>query len=129
SPSCARLMSASSSSPPGTVSDYFNQELPGRDARLPPMTPLFALLSLVNGLTEHDPFRAVADRMRPEVVLLRSRALLGVRGQEDAAPVQAELTGSGVLIGKGLALGSLHLAVLPDVEGKLSPVESVEILV
>ena len=56
------------------------------------MTPLFALLALVNGLTEHDPFRAVADRMRPEVVLLRSRALLGVRGQEEAAPVQAELT-------------------------------------
>jgi S1-C subfamily serine protease len=92
------------------------------------MKPLLALLCLVNGLTEHDPFRAVADRMRSDVVQLRARALLGMRGVEGAA-METELTGSGVLIGKGLAVANLHLAVLPDFEGNLAAVESVEIVV
>ena len=91
------------------------------------MKPLLALLCLVNGLTDHDPFRAVAARMRPDVVQLRARALLGVRGQEGVH--EAQLTGSGVLVGNGLAVANLHIAVLPDIQGRLAPVESVEIVV
>ena len=94
------------------------------------MNALFALLCSVNGLTGFDPFKAVADRMRPEVVQLRSRALLGVRGEQGAIDVrETELIGSGVLVGGGLAIANLHLAVLPDIEGKLAPVESIVIVV
>ncbi|HEX9577125.1 MAG TPA: serine protease [Myxococcales bacterium] len=94
------------------------------------MKSLLALLCFVTGLEQPDPFRAVAERMREDVVQLRARALLGVRGQDGRITKgEAELTGSGVLIGKGLAVANLHLAVLPDAEGRLAPVESVEIVV
>jgi hypothetical protein len=77
-----------------------------------------------------EALREVADRMQAQVVQLRARATVVVRnGDGEVVPREASLSGAGVLIGNGLALASLHLAVLPAASGGLESVDRIDVAV
>jgi hypothetical protein len=74
--------------------------------------------------------RAVADRVEEQVVQIHSRATLAVRNAlGELEPRTASLAGAGVLIGNGLALASLHVALLAGADGALAQVDQIAIAV
>jgi S1-C subfamily serine protease len=73
---------------------------------------------------------AVANRQHNQVVKLRTRAVVAQRAAAGKLAVQVlGAEASGVLVGEGLVLTALHLVALPGADGRLQPVEDIEVLV
>lgn len=74
-------------------------------------------------------FKAVADRLHSSVIGIRARAVVPLPAGSDAQQaVQSEVFGTGVLIGDGLAITTLH-TVADLVAGKVTARSDIEALV
>ena len=72
-------------------------------------------------------FKAVADRLHSTVIAVRARAELTVPGSDEQDSVQTPTFGTGVLIGDGLAVTTLH-SVGSVVPGKTTAWKDIEVL-
>jgi hypothetical protein len=78
----------------------------------------------------HDPalaFRPIADKVHGMVIGVRGFVAVSSDGGE---PTVETLThGTGALLGKGIAVTTLHAVALPSPEGRMTPLPRVEVLV
>ena len=91
-----------------------------------------AMAAVVPSLPLNSPvaMRAVAGRVQPLVVAVRSQALfaIGARGGP-SEQYEAVSEASGVLVGEGLVVTTLHAVALPGSDGQPRPVSEVQVVV
>jgi len=73
-------------------------------------------------------WKAVADRLHSTVIEVRGRAASPTRA-EGALEMETVSFGTGVLIGNGLAVTTLHAVAQPSASGKMIPLQDVQVLV
>ena len=73
-------------------------------------------------------WKAVADRLHSTVIEVRGRAASPARA-EGALEMETVSFGTGVLIGNGLAVTTLHAVAQPSASGKMIPLQDVQVLV
>jgi len=72
-------------------------------------------------------WKAVADRLHSTVIEVRGRAAAPARA-EGALEMETVSSGTGVLIGNGLAVTTLHAVAQPSASGKMIPLQDVQVL-
>jgi S1-C subfamily serine protease len=73
--------------------------------------------------------KQVADRLHSTVIEVRGRALVSSAGDGAQEAHETVSHGTGVLVGEGLAITTLHAVALPSASGKMTPVREVQVLV
>ena len=66
-------------------------------------------------------WKAVADKLHSTVIEVRGLAPPPTRGPEGAQEMETVTFGTGVLIGSGLAITTLHAVAQPSASGKMIP--------
>jgi S1-C subfamily serine protease len=74
-------------------------------------------------------WKAVADRLHSTVIEVRGRAAPSTPGPEGTPGMETITFGTGVLIGNGLAVTTLHAVAQPSASGKMIPLQDVQVLV
>src|SRR6267378_1793502 len=74
-------------------------------------------------------WKAVADRLHSTVIEVRGLAPPSTHGPEGAQEMETVTFGTGVLIGSGLAITTLHAVAQPSAGGKMIPLQVVQVLV
>ncbi len=74
-------------------------------------------------------WKAVADKLHSTVIEVRGLAPSSMRGPEGTEEMDAITFGTGVLIGSGLAITTLHAVAQPSANGKMIPLQVVQVLV
>ena len=74
-------------------------------------------------------WKAVADRLHSTVIEVRGLAAPPARGADGALEMETVSFGTGVLIGNGLAVTTLHAVAQPSAGGKMIPLQDVQVLV
>jgi S1-C subfamily serine protease len=74
-------------------------------------------------------WKAVADRLHSTVIEVRGLAPPSTPGPEGTQGVETITFGTGVLIGNGLAVTTLHAVAQPSASGKMIPLQDVQVLV
>jgi len=73
-------------------------------------------------------WKAVADRLHSTVIEVRGRAAASARA-DGAQEMETISFGTGVLIGNGLAVTTLHAVAQASATGKMTPLQDVQVLV
>jgi S1-C subfamily serine protease len=74
-------------------------------------------------------WKAVADRLHSTVIEVRGRAPSSTPGPEGTEGMETITFGTGVLIGNGLAVTTLHAVAQPSASGKMIQLQDVQVLV
>jgi S1-C subfamily serine protease len=74
-------------------------------------------------------WKAVADRLHSTVIEVRGLAPPSTPGPEGTLEMETITFGTGVLIGNGLAVTTLHAVAQPSASGKMIPLQDVQVLV